>query len=589
MARAFDPDTGEQLFNVTGVPGGTLVMGPQGQHLRYVIMNVTTSTTTPPDFALAEWNSTKLWQGTTFHPGESGNSPSLYNATGVAVSPQGVVSPISISTPPPKDYNSVVNASIFNSTDMQNRYDWNVTLPWLKTMPGVTYSSQARSWSTPVTVLAAIYGKYMICRNGSYPTISGQTQNISGVVSLVSANYTYFKVDIDPASSNFGNVVWWNTISAPMDRTITYGGLDPTVGVFCEGIKETRNFNLYSATDGHLIKTTESQAPLDYFGNPIYPYVSSQLAYGRLYSYCYGGLLYCYDLTTGQRLWTYGNGGVLGNSTDSVFQAPGYYPGFLQAVGNGVLYISVTEHTVETPIMKGAFTRAINATDGTELWSFSSYTGEFGSISYAIADGFATFFNGYDNQIYVLGRGPSATTVSAPDVASSFGTPVVIKGTVTDISSGTKQNEQAARFPNGVPAMSDASMTDWMGYVYQQKPRPTDVTGVDVTLSVLDTNGNFREIGTVTSDSAGFFSYEWTPDIPGKYTVYASFAGSKAYWPSHAETAFIVMEPPEPAPEPPAEPASAADLYFVPSVIGIVIAIAVVGAILVVLLLKKRP
>ena len=33
-------------------------------------------------------------------------------------------------------------------------------------------------------------------------------------------------------------------------------------------------------------------------------------------------------------------------------------------------------------------------------------------MSYAMADGYNTWFNGYDNQIYVVGRGPSATTVT---------------------------------------------------------------------------------------------------------------------------------------------------------------------------------
>ena len=49
------------------------------------------------------------------------------------------------------------------------------------------------------TVLNAIYGDYMICRNGSYPSLTGQT-NTDG--SLVNANYTYFKVDINPTIWN---------------------------------------------------------------------------------------------------------------------------------------------------------------------------------------------------------------------------------------------------------------------------------------------------------------------------------------------------------------------------------------------------
>ncbi len=41
---------------------------------------------------------------------------------------------------------------------------------------------------------------------------------------------------------------------------------------------------------------------------------------------------------------------------------------------------------------------------------------------------------------------------------------------MVDISAGTKQAEQAARFPNGVPVVADESMSAWMEYVYMQKP-----------------------------------------------------------------------------------------------------------------------
>ncbi len=63
---------------------------------------------------------------------------------------------------------------------------------------------------------------------------------------------------------------------------------------------------------------------------------------------------------------------------------------------------------------------------------------------------------------------------------------------------------------------------------------------VPVELSVIDTNGNERTIGTTTSDSSGTFSYQWTPDITGKYTVTATFAGTNSYWPSYSETTFAV-------------------------------------------------
>ena len=153
-----------------------------------------------------------------------------------------------------------------------------------------------------------------------------------------------------------------------------------------------------------------------------------------------------------------------------------------------------------------------------------------------------------------------------------------MKGTVMDMSPAQ---------PN-TPAISDASMSDWMEYLHMQQPLPADAKGVDVTLDVIDSNGNYRNIGATTSDTKGFFSYMWTPDIPGKYTVIATFAGSESYYSSYAETAFGVEEMISAAtPEPTQAPASATDQYFLPVSIGIIAAIAVVGVVLL-LLLRKR-
>jgi hypothetical protein len=212
-------------------------------------------------------------------------------------------------------------------------------------------------------------------------------------------------------------------------------------------------------------------------------------------------------------------------------------------------------------------------------------TGMYVGTSDIVADGFFVFLNCYDMQIYTVGKGPSAITVETPLAAITQGSSLVIQGTVTDISAGTRQNEQAARFPNGVPAVSDASQSAWMEYVYMQKPRPTNATGVPITLSVVDANGNYRTIGTTTSND-GFFSLNWKPDIEGQYTVYASFAGSESYWPSHAVTSFAVdPAAPTPTPAPAAQPLPPIETYFIVAIVLIVIAIAIVG----ILILRKRP
>ena len=139
---------------------------------------------------------------------------------------------------------------------------------------------------------------------------------------------------------------------------------------------------------------------------------------------------------------------------------------------------------------------------------------------YAVADGYLIGLNLFDEQVYCFGKGPTATTVNAPDISVELGRSVTIRGTVTDISSGTKQNEQAARFPNGIPVVSDDSMSAWMQYIYQQKPKPTDTTGVIVNLQVVDSNNNSRDIGTAITNDDGFFTLNWKPDIPGQISRY---------------------------------------------------------------------
>ncbi|HLN90025.1 MAG TPA: hypothetical protein VK253_08165 [Candidatus Binatia bacterium] len=290
-------------------------------------------------------------------------------------------------------------------------------------------------------------------------------------------------------------------------------------------------------------------------------------------------------------MWTYGNGGP-GNSTNAglnVFY--GDYPTQIQSIANGVIYLATNEHTLPNPIYKGSTYRAINATTGEEIWQLSGNPSEWSSpgSAWATADGYITMMNGLNNQIYSVGRGPSATTVQAPQTSTSAGEKVVIQGTVMDISTGTKQSQQSLDFPSGVPAASDASMKDWMGYVYQQKPLPNNFTGVSVSLDSLDPNNNFVHLGDATTNEQGFFHFTWTPpDVPGDYTIYATFGGTNSYWPSNAVTAMTVAgahPTPTPTPQP---PASMTDTYVISGVIAIIIVIAIVGA-LILLALRKRP
>ena len=534
---AYDPLSGQWLFNQTNVPSGTTVYGPNGEILRYQL-----------NYGgrwLALWNNTAA-------PGLSAGTQDQYNLWQW------------------RPIGKNVNAS--------TAYSWNVTIP---NLPGLANPS----------ILSVIPDDLIL----------GTSTNFAAFTSFLTPNpYTFWAISLKPGTR--GQLLWIKNYTAPAGNlTLSFLGapnaanlnlpVDPVNRVFFVTVKETSQWYGYDLDNGDILWGPAGEfRATQYFGTTSNPPAIGYPAYGKLYVAGYGGILYAFDARNGSLLWTYGNGGT-GNSTYSGVETPwGYYPIFVSTIADGKIYLFSGEHSPNVPPYKGSRIRAIDATTGKELWTILGWhaSGGFGQWAGPTADGYLIFYNVYDARIYAVGKGSSAMTIEAPKAAITQGSSLVISGTVTDISPGTKQEEQAARFPNGVPAVSDESISAWMEYVYMQKPRPTDAKGVEVTLNVLDSNNNFREIGKTTTDTNGFYSYLWKPDIPGKYTVYASFAGSESYWPSHAETAFGV-DPAPPAPaEPEPEPPTVADTYLLPGVGGIIATIVIVGGVIV-LALRKRP
>jgi hypothetical protein len=105
----------------------------------------------------------------------------------------------------------------------------------------------------------------------------------------------------------------------------------------------------------------------------------------------------------------------------------------------------------------------------------------------------------------------------------------------------------------------------------------------------LDSNGNYRNIGTATTDATGSYSLTWTPDIPGDYTVIATFHSTNGYWGSYSETSFAVAQAPAATATPTPTPQSVADMYFVPAIAGLFVVIIIIGVVLALLMLRKRP
>ncbi|MCW4054455.1 MAG: hypothetical protein NWE84_06005, partial [Candidatus Bathyarchaeota archaeon] len=257
-------------------------------------------------------------------------------------------------------------------------------------------------------------------------------------------------------------------------------------------------------------------------------------------------------------------------------------------ITDGKIYMGQSEHSPVNPLPRGAPFVCLNATTGEEIWAVE---GMFRQTDWGgsaiIGDSIIATMDTYDQRIYAIGKGPSATMVSIQNDVITYGDSVLVKGMVTDVSPGTNDAALTMRFPNGVPAVSDADMSDWMLYVYKQFERSADVVGVDVVVSVLDPNMNSYEVARTTSDASGYFGCTFVPEVPGFYKVIATFEGSAGYYGSFAETFVHVEEAPAATPMPTPEPESVADLYFVPMSIGMIIAIIVVG-LLVFLLLRRR-
>jgi hypothetical protein len=371
-----------------------------------------------------------------------------------------------------------------------------------------------------------------------------------------------------------GHLLW-----GPINRTQTPWtgvGLGPArEGVYTEYYRQGLTMTGYSLKTGEKLWTTVP------FNNTwiYYNYNIGSIGYGTLFAWGLGGEVYAFDLKTGALKWSW-SAGSAGVDTPYGVWPLGTWPNHY-VLADGKLYVR-SGHDYTPPVFRGAKIYCINATSGDLIWSSLSFDVVSSPV---VADGIMVWYNGYDDQIYAYGKGQTATTVEAPMTSITAGDTAVIHGTVTDQSPGqTCLGVPAA----GTPAIADESMSAWMEYMYQQQAMPTNAKGVTVTLDAVDPNNNFVHIGTVTSDTSSNFGYAWTtPNVPGKYTIIATFEGSESYYASYAETYAFVSEAPAATPTP--TPAVDTTPTIIGTGVGTGIAIIIAVAIVGILLLRKRP
>jgi hypothetical protein len=549
-----DSTTGNLILTLKNVPSGTSATDENGDLLRYSINTATGN--------VLCWNSSQA----IFPGGVTGTSQQQWK-------PRlgGVIDAVNDTSWTNGTW-SAGEGSAFNALLMKphSGYTMNVTDTSLKGLPGSLTSVITDDKRVPKTLFG-----------GSFPI----TINTGSSVGL---DYFYaWAIKINDHATNYSpnpgypsnlqtnlgfttTLLFSKTIPVPIagkNYTWSMTGYSYDDDVFSITCKQTGQLWAYSLTTGDLMwgpTTTLPGGPMAFYG------ISTNFYNGMcIVNSGYSGQLAAYDAKTGDPIWTY-------NAT-LTHPYEGYYgqnqPLSVGAICDGMIYTYSTEHSPTKPLWRESYVRCINSTDGTEMWKLLIF-----NMGLGLADGHIVSGNLYDNLIYCIGKGPSATTVTAPDLVPTLGQSVMIKGTVTDQSPGAK----------GTAAISDKDQQAWMEYLYEQQIKPTNPTGVTVSLDTVDPNGNFVHIADVTTDTTGAYGYKYTPDIPGTYQIVATFKGTNSYGGSSAQTYMAISDAAvTPAPtEAPAQ--SAADMYFVPAIAGLFVLIIIVAIVLALLMLRKK-
>jgi hypothetical protein len=547
---AIDPFTGQTVYKIANVSAtGTQVYGKDGSITYYNLVNY--GTATMPDYHLTIWNSSAM-------PSELlGDSGTNYWQWRPATGGRG----------------QLLGGEYVH--DGNKAFSLNVSIP-------SPYNDRNSLLNETGTIRCIRESDYMIIGTAGRNDERGNVQGMLLTVSLkpdetkgkeiskitfdeqympTSSNASYTLMEVFPESNAF---VCGQVLMQGGTKTLIYYGYDLTTGKQIWQIGPMPQFDYYNSR-------------LDSYKGLLF------LDQG------YGGILMAYDLTTGESVWNYTAEGV-------GFESPyGNYPIGIacMADGNGLIYTASSEHSPTQPLWRGPNLRCINATDGTEVWSILFWGANMGPVdpsNIAMADGILVGNNYFDNELYAFGKGPSATTVSGPLSGAVVNSVLTLTGTVTDqTETGRRTTNDNYQFTlKGTPAISDSDMDKWMEYLFMQQSYPADAKGVPVHLATIDPNGNYFDIGTVTSDINGNYGVPFTPSVPGTYQILANFAGSNAYGPSTASTYIAVADVPavtQVTTTP--QPVSVTETYFIPAIAGLFAFVAIMSLVTI-LLLRKR-
>ncbi|MCW4014586.1 MAG: hypothetical protein NWF07_16580, partial [Candidatus Bathyarchaeota archaeon] len=356
---AIDPQTGNILFNLTDVPSGTQAYGPQGEWLVYSLGGPGDGSVT----YLTQWNNTKL--------------PGIDGGTGIGQWRPGTA-----------NYN------------MSASYDWNVTLSQVLYSQideiggsgfGVTssYDPDTGLYTTPPTIVRVFPGNLIMGQSSGMQQTPGTSAGILGTPDP----FTLWAINLDPSRGEIGSVMWLKEYPAPDGNiTVNIGPADGESNVFTLYYKQTRQWSGYDMLTGEkLWGPTDSENQWNFYTGTTGLTGPIGIGYEHMYVAGYGGVLYAYDLKTGNVDFTFGND--INDPTNSTYTAEtvyGQYPTQVAAVADGKVYLVEEEHSLGSPAYRGAKTRCVDAFTGELLWDI------YGICSWqsnAVADGYYTWLN----------------------------------------------------------------------------------------------------------------------------------------------------------------------------------------------------
>jgi outer membrane protein assembly factor BamB len=341
------------------------------------------------------------------------------------------------------------------------------------------------------------------------------------------------------ASLDYPNNTYNGGVNQGQSFPLAWTGVSVPDGVFVFTEPTTGKVWVYSLDTGQQLWETTVIPQFYYYEHFV------AINQGKVYTHGLSGEFAAYNATTGEFLWNWTAPSV------GYLETPyPYTPLRLAFFVDGKAYFhSIEGAGLNTPIRRDSKLYCVDTDTGEMLWALSAHPGLGGSTVPIISDGRIIYLDNHDNQIYCLGKGPSGTTVTAPDTTVPLGEEVLIKGSVTDqTDSGRYTVTGSLDFTlKGTPAISDESMDEWMEYMFHQRPKPKDAKGVEVVITTVDPNGNTYELGRTTSDINGEFCCVVEPPVPGKYQIIATFEGSASYGSSSATAYLNVGEGPSPA------------------------------------------